>query len=189
MYLIENLLLPILSNIISPIILFLLASLVMRNNAMSRFIAKIYTTVKEGLELNTEEVPDAEDTEQFESAGIQSVKVVPKGENKESCILQRTSKNYGADSKNGWKIRTFYIFTKKQLFDKEFIHFEVKDKGFDIYLKTADLIKHFNLNDPQEEITDGADKIRAYIFQNNNDENYIVRFGKNILANPIKIVS
>ena len=56
----ENILSPIITNILSPIILFLLASLIMKNNTMSKLISRIYLSVKKGLEINTEEVADSD---------------------------------------------------------------------------------------------------------------------------------
>ena len=105
--------------------------------------------------------------------------------------MERLSKNYGVDNENGWEVRTYYTFTKKQLFNNKLINFKVRDNKFNIYLKTEDLINHFNLKNQKEQISDGAGKIRAYIFQTkkirNEKEIYIVRFGKKFLENPIKI--
>ena len=226
MHRIEDLLLSILSNIISPLILFLLGSLVMKNNTISKFISKTYMSVKEGLELNSEsealpsaeelvsakelpsaeeppsaeELPSAEEppsakelpsAEEPEPGGVFSIKECSPEDYKESDILERLSKNYGVDNENGWEVRTYYTFTKKQLFNNKLINFKVRDNKFNIYLKTEDLINHFNLKNQKEQISDGAGKIRAYIFQTkkirNEKEIYIVRFGKKFLENPIKI--
>lgn len=187
MHRIEDLLLSILSNIISPLILFLLGSLVMKNNIISKFISKTYMSVKTGLELNIEEVPDVKEAEESKSDETLIIKECSAENYTESKILEKLSKNYGADNENGWEVRTYYTFTKKQLFDNELINFKVRDNKFNIYLKTVDLIEHFKLKNSEEQISDGAGKIRVYIFQTTNKENYIVRFGKKPLDKPIKI--
>ncbi len=56
----KDIVFPIITNIASPIILFLVASQIMKINRVSKFISKIYTSVKNGLELNTDDnVPES----------------------------------------------------------------------------------------------------------------------------------
>ena len=159
----------------------------MKNNIISKFISKTYMSVKTGLELNIEEVPDVKEAEESKSDETLIIKECSAENYTESKILEKLSKNYGADNENGWEVRTYYTFTKKQLFDNELINFKVRDNKFNIYLKTVDLIEHFKLKNSEEQISDGAGKIRVYIFQTTNKENYIVRFGKKPLDKPIKI--
>lgn len=188
----ENILFPIVTNIISPIILFLLASIVMKNNTISKLISRIYLSVKRGLELNTEEIVDAEDVSDLDNQNSQELRMInPNHLNySETEIINKLSKDYGADSDTGWEIRTFYTVTKKQLFENKAINFKVKgNKSFDIWLKTSDLIEHFDLKNEHETVSDGAGKIRIYIFQKYTDKNkpeyYLVRFGKKALDNPV----
>ncbi|EIX2407951.1 hypothetical protein MKG59_002245 [Enterococcus faecalis] len=192
-YLWNNVLLPIAINIMSPIILFLLASLIMKNNTISKLISRIYMSVKRGLEINTEEVVDAGEVSDLTTPSTNELSII-KSENidyKESEILKKLSKDYGADSKTGWEVRTFYTLAKKQLFENKIINFQVKGNKFNIYLKTDDLIKYFDLKNEQEVVSDGVGKIRVYIFQKTNDKNekeyYLVRFGRKALENPVQL--
>ncbi|MBO4108323.1 hypothetical protein [Streptococcus suis] len=192
MYIVEQLIFPILTNIISPLILFLIASIIMRNNTMSIFISKIYKSVKQGLEINTEDIVEANEITASSKILNDSIdKISEESDDKESDVLRKLSKNYGPDNESGWEVRTYYTFTKQQLIDNQYINFKVRDNKFDIYLKTADLIKYFGLDNSCEQVSDGAGRIRVYIFQktnsNNEKENYFVRFGKKALENPIKI--
>lgn len=58
---------------------------------------------------------------------------------------------------------------------------------FDIFLKTENLVKKFDL----DTVSDGAGRIRIYIFQkiiDGKEEYYLVRFGKKVLENPIPLI-
>lgn len=148
--------------------------------------------MKRGLELNTEEIVDAEDVSDLDNQNSQELRMInPNHLNySETEIINKLSKDYGADSDTGWEIRTFYTVTKKQLFENKAINFKVKgNKSFDIWLKTSDLIKLFDLKNEHETVSDGSGKIRIYIFQKYTDKNkpeyYLVRFGKKALDNPV----
>ena len=101
-------------------------------------------------------------------------------------ILKKISKDYGSDDRLGWKVRTFYTIFKEQLESNEIISFEIREhQNIIVNLKTKDLIKEFDLNNPEENISDGSGKIRIYIFQDMDDKLYLVRFGKKNLSKPI----
>ena len=190
-YLTQNIFLPILVNILSPVLLFLIARIVMENNTILKYISKVYQSVKEGLEINNEEVVDAEDVSDSQLNGSTSTLnlVSPSNYGK---ILKKESKDYGPDDKSGWEVRTFYLISKQQLYTYDLINFKVKDNKFSLYLRTSDLINCFDLDNEQESVSDGANKIRIYIFQKTNDENkkeyFLVRFGRKALKNPIQLV-
>ena len=185
----ENILSPIITNILSPIILFLLASLIMKNNTMSKLISRIYLSVKKGLEINTEEVADSD--VKIDSAKKLSMIKPENLTNSDNPILKKISRDYGADSKTGWEVRTFYTIAKQQLFENKVINFQVKGNKFNIFLKTDDLISNFDLKNKEEVVSDGVGKIRVYIFQKTNDNNekeyFLIRFGKKALENPIQL--
>lgn len=191
----ENIIYPIITNIASPIILFLIASQIMKFNRINKLISKIYLSVKNGLELNTdEEVPSSPNKKET------AVKNKPTNNKQLSTnklslvdnlngytnVLKKISKNYGSDDQLGWKVRTFYTMFKEQLKENEIVSFKIREhSNVIVNLKTKDLIEKFDLNNPSENISDGTGKIRIYIFQDMDDKLYLVRFGKKSLNEPI----
>lgn len=162
---------PILINILSPIFLFILGSMVMRNNFIGKIIARTYQSVTDGLRVNLIDV-DSKITEDKES---------------KEKILEKISKNYGSDENKGWKIRTFYTLGKDQLEGYRAINFKIRNyQGDGIKIMSDSIIKKFDLN----KVADDAGKIRIYIFQElgERQEFYIVRFGKQTLEKPIRLV-
>lgn len=179
----EDIIYPIVTNIASPIILFLIASQIMKINSVSKFISKVYLSVKNGLELNIdEEVPSSPNKKE---SSVKKLKLVDNLTDNGN-VLKKISKDYGSDEKLGWKVRTFYTMLKEQLEVNEIISFEIREhKNIIVNLRTRDLIKEFDLKNPEENISDGAGKIRIYIFQDMDDKLYLVRFGKKNLSEPI----
>ncbi|MFW3579320.1 hypothetical protein ACN9KL_12965 [Vagococcus fluvialis] len=75
---------------------------------------------------------------------------------------------------------------KEQLIGNEIVSFEIREhSNIIVNLKSKDLIKEFDLNNPEEDISDGSGKIRIYIFQDTAEKLYLVRFGKKNLSEPI----
>lgn len=195
MNILEDIIYPIVTNIASPIILFLIASQIMKINSVSKFISKVYLSVKNGLELNIDEQvpsspnkkePSVEDeTTNNKESSVKTLKLVDNLTDN-SNVLKKISKDYGSDEKLGWKVRTFYTLFKEQLEANEIVRFEIREhKNIIVNLRTKDLIKEFDLKNPEENISDGAGKIRIYIFQDMYDKLYLVRFGKKNLSEPI----
>ncbi|MFV8045080.1 hypothetical protein ACMZ6Y_09195 [Streptococcus pluranimalium] len=188
-FILENLLLPLLVNVFSPVLLFLFGNWFLKNNFVAKQVSRIYRTVKDRLELDAEEIPDVNEADSTH----QHIETISAAQNDDSKILSKLSKNYGADTEKGWDVRTFYTFTKQQLFNNEYINFKERDNKFDITLKTQVLIDKFKVNSENEQVSDGAGKIRVYIFQRTNSknkkENYLVRFGRKTLEEPVKLDS
>jgi len=173
------------ASIVAPIILFLLAFFVFKNNWILKTVAKTYQAVINGLHLNLDEPVAAPSVrEEISDEKDNKLTYYPNisGENN---VIQRISANYGPDGH--WKVRTFYVINKDTILDNNFINFKIRGfAGLNIGLACRDLIKIFSLND-EESISDGKGRIRIYIYQEDvNDASfYLTRFGKHILDKPI----
>lgn len=185
MYWIDQMLVPIVVNMVSPVLLFLFASLVLRNDTIAKYVSKIYQAVKDKLEMNAPDVANANEI----SKNVEKLDVSEKSSRvEESDILRKISKNYGSDMELGWDVRTFYTLTKNQVLDKKVINFKVKGNEFDIYVSTETLIKRFSLDTEDGQISDGSGRIRVYIYKKSGvDEYYLMRFGKGFLEEPIRL--
>lgn len=184
-FLYDSFIFPVLVNIISPIALFLLAALVMQNTKIGTYIKNTYTTVMNGLKLN-------EDDEVSSAPGEMDLDALNKDKTKNE-LLQKISKDYGPDKKRGWEVRTFYTVAKNQLEKSEAISFKIKGHdNLNIKITKDFLFKSFNLDKEMDNISDGAGKIRIYLFAPGEDSEkqfYITRFGTLKLDDPIKIPS
>ncbi|CAH0416857.1 hypothetical protein KAR50_07425 [Periweissella fabaria] len=175
---------PIITGALSPIVLFLFGSLLMRSNFITKKIAKTYQTVKTGLELNLDEdIASADEIDQTDDVHLNDDTPTNK-----VATLTKVSKDYGADDANGWKVRTYYVISTKQLAEHKYINFKIKNlDDITIKLATAELIKRFDV----KAVADIASKIRIYIYQAEADEDthefYMVRFGKKAMTTPIHL--
>ena len=180
----DNFVWPIITGILSPLLLFLLGGLLLKINWISSFVSKIYKTVYDGLRLNNDDAVSNGETI-GKSGGEKEYMLYDTDLSDVENSVQKTSKNYGRDK--GWSIRTFYTIDKQKLLDANVINFKVKGHAdINIGLKKSELMKKFNLNDEHEDYSDGAGRIRIYINQNKDDNQfYLVRFGKRAFESPI----
>lgn len=147
---------------------------------------------KEELELNTsEDIPSAFNLSEISGTKNDKGKELVVSKNvANNHVIEKISKDHGPDEKNGWKLRTFYTISKKQLFEKEYISFKIRDnENINIILKCSELINKFDLENENETVSDGAGKIRICIFQEKHGKQnfYIVRFGKKMLEEPVML--
>ncbi|PTM21404.1 hypothetical protein DA798_10360 [Lactobacillus sp. PFC-70] len=182
----QNVVYPICTNIVSPLLLFLIASWLMKVNWISRVVARIYQTVVTGLKMNLDD--NSDDAPTKDAIDATDPKITYRSDiSHENGVLQKISKDYGAI--NDWKIRTFYLISRNMLSDNKFINFKIKGhNAINIGIATQKLNDMFlkgvgNEND----VIDGKGKIRIYIYQETGDEGnfYLVRFGKHVLDKPV----
>ncbi|MCW3779698.1 hypothetical protein [Levilactobacillus namurensis] len=115
----QNVVYPICTNIVSPLLLFLIASWLMKVNWISRVVARIYQTVVTGLKMNLDD--NSDDAPTKDAIDATDSKITYRSDiSHENGVLQKISKDYGAI--NDWKIRTFYLISRNMLSDNKFIN-------------------------------------------------------------------
>lgn len=116
----ENFVWPIITNILSPLILFLVGGLFLKVNWVSKFVSKIYKNVYDGLRLNSDDVASGESIDEISEEKTYLPYFTDFQAEKNA--IQKTSKNYGRDE--GWNIRTFYTIAKQKILDVDMINFK-----------------------------------------------------------------
>ncbi|KPN80233.1 hypothetical protein RZ76_04240 [Apilactobacillus kunkeei] len=160
----------LLSNLLTPIVLFVVAYLLRNSNAVVTFSSKVYREVQQSYFIVKELDEASEDTEDSHS---------------DNEILRKTSKDYG--KYGNWMVRTYYSMSLKQLCEFSRIEFSIKETDTKITLYTKDLLKKV-VENREEEVVDSYGKIRIFIFQDKSSKKfYLVRFGKRRFSDPFPL--
>lgn len=157
----------LLANLLTPITLFLIAYYLRGLNPFVTFVLKVYNEVKGSYLVD---IVSAELSEE-----------VP--ETSHGNILPKISKDYG--KYGNWKVRTFYTINRKQLNDFDYIEFSIREMKIKIKLSTKDLLDKFIKKGHEDDVVDGSNLIRIFIFQKSDSkEFFLVRFGRKPFSTP-----
>lgn len=148
----------LLANLLTPIILFIIAYYLRRLNPFVTFVSRVYNEVKNRyliyIELDeasgTSDDKSSEDKEEIHN------------NHSDENILPKISKDYGKDG--NWKVRTFYTINRKQLNDFDYIEFSIREMEIKIKLSTKDLLDNFIKKGHEDDVVDGSNSIRIFIF-------------------------
>ncbi|KPN81106.1 hypothetical protein [Apilactobacillus kunkeei] len=169
----------LLANLLTPIILFIIAYYLRRLNPFVTFVSRVYNEVKNRyliyIELDeasgTSDDKSSEDKEEIHN------------NHSDENILPKISKDYGKDG--NWKVRTFYTINRKQLNDFDYIEFSIREMEIKIKLSTKDLLDNFIKKGHEDDVVDGSNSIRIFIFQKSDSkEFFLVRFGRKPFSTP-----
>ncbi|KOY72824.1 hypothetical protein RZ70_06890 [Apilactobacillus kunkeei] len=172
----------LLANLLTPIVLFIIAYWLRNSDFVVKFVAKVYNEVNNNY-LILKELDEASGTDDVVDTDDLDRKEEKHNNFSSDDVLSKLSKDYGREG--DWTVRTFYTINRKQLDEFKYIQFSIREMTTKITLSTEDLINKFLNKSDEDDVVDAADKIRVFLFQNTDSKDfYLVRFGKRPFRKP-----
>lgn len=169
----------LLAGFLAPILTILLGYWILKIKWIRERVSKIYLEVQEDLLFFKRQ-------EELEQQEDENTKLVVPGDEKPEIIPSVTSKDYLADKKGIWDMRTFYTVGAEKFRQSQLFEFKVRDRD-EKWIFNVDLLrKEFDTDENQ--LKNNAGGINVYINRKAEDgEYYFLRFGRQMLPEPVNV--